>query len=172
METKDGFSVAQLDELPIELKTVRAFVQTGSLAAAAREVGLSVQQVRIYAQQVWWQQEVAALQRDSSARLDAELTTILDLTLGQLLQRLHTGDTIAIKTKKGVETRQVPLKADTLTRIADVVFTKRQLLRNQPTAIAGDTKKLNTLAMKLRALGAKDASILDVEAKDASAQKE
>lgn len=147
----------QLVTVPKELLAVRAFVHTGSMAAAAREIGEPIATIRAYAKTVWWQDEVAALQRDNMARLDASLTKILDSSIDALLTRITEGDTVL--TKKGKV--QVPLKADTLNRIADVVFTKRQLLRNQPTAIAGDTKKLNTLALKLKALGARDVTILE-----------
>lgn len=140
-----------------ELQAVRIFVQTGSLAAVSRQLGVPMAELAKFAKTVWWQQEVAALQRDASAQLDAGLTRILDMSLEQLILRLTTGDTVM--TKQGPKV--MPLKADTLARIADIVFTKRQLLRNQPTAIAGDTNKLNILATKLRALGAKDIGYIE-----------
>jgi hypothetical protein len=148
-------------DLPLELRAVRAFLVSGSYAATAREMGVPVAVVKGWSTEIWWQEEVAALQRDMAAKLDSDMTRILNFSLDQLLNRITCGDTVVMRTKEGIEEVQVPLKADTLARIADVVFTKRQLLRNQPTAIAGDTKKLNTLALKLKALGARDVTILE-----------
>lgn len=151
--------------LPLELQAVRLFVKTGTLAATARELGLPLADVRRWSQAVWWQTEVAALQRESSALADAMLTRIFDTSMDALLERLTYGD---VRLMGGKQVR-VPVKAEVLAHIVDVAFTKRQLLRNEPTAIAGDTKRLNTLAQKLRALGAQDVTILE-EASDGSAQ--
>jgi hypothetical protein len=143
--------------LPLELQAVRLFVRTGTLAAAARELGLPLADVRRWSQSIWWQTEVAALQRESSALADAMLTRIFDTGMDALLDRLTLGD---VRMFGGKQVR-VPVKAEVLAHIIDVAFTKRQLLRNEPTAIAGDTKRLNTLAQKLRALGAQDVTILE-----------
>lgn len=145
--------------LPMELQAVRLFVKTGTLAATARELGLPLSDVRRWSQAVWWQTEVAALQRESAALADAMLTRIFDLGMDAMLDRLTFGD---VRMYGGKQIR-VPVKAEVLAHIIDVAFTKRQLLRNEPTAIAGDTKRLNTLAQKLRALGAQDVTILEEE---------
>lgn len=142
----------------MELRAIRSYLQTGSLASVSRETGISIIELQKWTRTVWWQQELAALKRDANAASEAALTRILDCTLIELLDRVQLGD---IRVDGQGKSHRTPIKADTLARIADVVFTKRQLIRNAPTAIAGDTNKLNTLAAKLRALGAKDITIID-----------
>lgn len=153
--------------LPMELQAVRLFVRTGTLAGAARELGIPLADVRRWSQSVWWQTEVAALQRESNSLADAMLTRIFDMGMDALIDRVTYGDPKL--TKAGLI--RIPVKAEVLTRIVDIAFTKRQLLRNQPTAIAGDTKRLNTLAQKLRALGAQDVTILEEEIFDGPTQE-
>ncbi len=163
--TADEVVVHETAHFPLELQATRIFVQTGSIAATAKQLGVPMAQIRAFSKTIWWQDEVAALQRDIAAQLDANLTRVLDFTLEALLDRVTNGDVVLVK---GAEKR-VRMKAATLAQVASVVFDKRQLVRNMPTAIAGDTQKLNVLAQKLRALGAKDITIL--ENGDASTQE-
>ena len=74
---------------------------------------------------------------------------MLDKTLVALEDRLDNGD--QVMTAMGLQ--NVPLSAKDLIRLADVVFDKRQLVRNLPTQIDGDSSKLASLAEKLSQLG-------------------
>ena len=54
--------------------------------------------------------------------------------------------------------RTKPLNAQTLCRIAETVFDKRQLIRGLPTAVTNEGSKLAELAEKLEQLGRAQAA--------------
>lgn len=143
------------------LTAVRLFAQHGTLAAVSRELNIPIYELKKLSRTDFWQREIAELQRAEAALLNVKLTKIFDQVLGSIEDRVLKGDFVA---GPGGNLRRVPLTAATLARIADSVFEKQRLVRDQPTAIiGGDNKKLATLASRLRALGAKDIDLLDEE---------
>lgn len=152
----------------VETAAAQAYVRLGSYAAVAREMGVPVSAVQKMARSLWWQDEVAAYQREQQAMLDANLTQLLGKTLEQIEERLTHGET---RVTKDGDVYQVPVPASALASLANVIFNQRQIIRNQPTSIAGDTQKLQTLSEKLRMLGAKDITVIENGAKD-GAQEE
>lgn len=152
---------ADLVPLTPDLEAVRLYALTGSLAKVSRELGVPIYELTKLTKTQWWQDELAALRREESALTNATLTRVFDLTLAQIEDRLAHGD---FTLSQGGALRRVPVSASSLARLADMVFDKRQLVRNEPTVIAGDNDKLSRLADKLRRLGAART----IEAEDAS----
>lgn len=134
-----------------DLEAVRLYSLTGSLAKVSRELGVPLYELTKLTRTQWWQDELAALRREEMALTNASLTRVFDQTLAQIEDRLTNGD---FTVSQGGALRRVPVSASTLARLADMVFDKRQLVRNEPTIIAGDNDKLARLADKLRRLGA------------------
>jgi len=140
---------SQLSDMSWQLRAVQLFSQTGNLAQVARELEMTIYELQKLTRTSWWMEELALLRREEMALTNVTLTRLLDKTLVALEDRLDNGD--AVLTLQGKE--MVPLDAKTLIRIADVVFDKRQLVRNLPTVIDGDSSKLASLAEKLARLG-------------------
>lgn len=143
----------------LEIAICRRYCETGNMALCAREFGKTVYEINKMARQLWWQEEETRFKRDSNTILDSTYTRILDRSLLELEDRVIKGEVTGVN--KDGSKRRMPITASVLTRVADSVFIKRQLLRNEPTSIPGDTDRMNLLANKLRALGAKDPSIID-----------
>jgi len=159
----EGYLVSSL-----QLEAVRAFVRTGSLAATSRELGIPMLDLTNWVKSVWWQEETTILIKQMKAAEEMVLTKILGTTAEAMLDRVINGEYVKhgksglplVDKETGVHMR-MPLKAQDLARVSQVVFTQRQLLRNDPTTIPGDTDKMKTLAEKLKALGAKDISVIE-----------
>lgn len=153
-----------LAPISIELEAVRLYAESGSLAEVSRALGIAIYQLQKLQRTEWWQAELAALRREASAIKNAKLTKIHNQTLAALEDRLEHGDYVL----SGKGFVRVKMSGRDLARVSEAVFKQRQLLMGEPTQIEGGNKKLEALADKLRALGAKDASHLtiDVEARN------
>jgi hypothetical protein len=149
----------------IRLEAVRLYVLHGTYTAVSRALLIPVAELTKWSRTVWWQDEVTLLRREEAAILDAKLTKLHGHTIEALLDRVENGERVW-SAKLGAEVR-APMKSTDIAKVAHIVFTERQLLRNEPTAIAGDTGKVQVLADKLRALGAKDLAIIEMGDEDA-----
>lgn len=155
--------------VPVELAMCRHYNEHGNMALTARTYNTTVYEVKKLMSTLWWQEETTRLKADARVKADAGYSRLMDLTIDALEDRVLKGELVGF-TKDGTEKR-VPLSATALCRINDLAFMKRQLLRNQPTAIPGDTPSMGVLAQKLRALGAKDPSlIVDMESGSVASQ--
>jgi hypothetical protein len=149
------------------LEAVRAYVRTGTLTAVSREMDIPMAQLARWSKQPWWHDEVLLLRREQAAVLDSQLTRLHDQTILELIDRVENGE--KVKLKNGREGRAA-MKARDVAAVAHIIFTERQLLRNEPTTIAGETGKVTVLAEKLRTLGrhlGAPMDILDVEVRGA-----
>jgi hypothetical protein len=158
----DKLEGGERESIPL-IEAVRLFVHTGSLAEVARTLNVPIYDLKKVSRSETWARELAEMQRAEAAALNVKLTTLLNSTLDGLEDRLTNGDMQVV----GGVMRRVPLAASTLARVAEVVFDKRQLVRQLPTAIVeADNKKLEGLARQLRALGAKDVTLLEDEVEE------
>lgn len=152
------------DDAPLLLKTVHLFSQLGSLKAVSRALGIPIYELQKLQRTQAWLDEYNALQREEMAISNVRMTRILDQTLEAIEDRLINGDYHFT----GGKAFRRPCDAKTLARLTDVIFDKRQLLRNLPTQIEASTSKLAELAEKLEALGKarRAGEIIDVQASD------
>jgi hypothetical protein len=152
------------DDVPLEVLMCRAYCKCGSIAEVARAFGTSYYEVAKHSRTTWWADEEVRFKKDQASQLDAALTESLDAAVGALLDRITLGEIDGVN--KDGSLRRKPMSASVLARVVDTTFRTRQLIRNQPTSIQGDTDKMGILANKLRALGAKDVTLLDGEVTD------
>lgn len=134
-----------------ELAICHFFNECGTYAETARFFQMSVYEVQKLSHQPWWADEINALRIAEAAANNARFTKVLNMALTKLETRLEEGDVVI--DKNGGE-HFVPVDAGTLVKAIDVIFDKRQLVRNMPTAITENDKKLGELADKLAQLGA------------------
>lgn len=159
-EEPDWTEEVEGEGMPLEFrrKILNHYVLSGSLADCARKFETTVYELGKLTKTEWWIQELAAIQRESTAIADAKMTSILDTTLDEIAERLENGDEVI--TSQGL-VRRKKLDANSLTRIYTAVFDKRQLARGQPTAIEGANEKMAQLADRLRQLGLRTPLTLD-----------
>lgn len=153
------------EEVTWELAACRHYAETGSITETARHFHKTHYQIKKLMATAWWQDEVSRVRQEAVVKADAGYSKLLDLSIEQLLDRVVKGEITGVKENKVtgvVEEKRVPLKVLDLVRINDLAFMKRALIRNEPTDIQGGTQSLTVLAQKLRALGAKDPSIIDL----------
>ena len=150
-----------MESVPWEIAACRRYCETGNMAGTAREFGKTIYELNKLSRTLWWQEEEVRYKKDSATMLDATYTRVLDAALIRLEDRIINGEVTGVN-KDGSE-RRMPVTASVLTRVADSVFIKRQLLRNEPTTIPGDTDRMNILAEKLKALGRKDGSYAAID---------
>lgn len=149
----DGLPLAE-EIVSVEIAICRRYCETGNMALCAREFNRTVYELNKMSRTLWWQEEEVRFKKDSLTVLDATYTRLLDKALVVAIERIEQGEVVGVN--KDGSYRRMPVTASVAIRIADSVFIKRQLLRNEPTTIPGDTDRMNILAEKLRALGKKD----------------
>lgn len=132
-----------------EKAVIWKYVETGNAAETARGFGMTLYELGKMQKQLWWVEEVNAIKVAEKAATDARLTKILNRSLEKLELMLEEGEEV-VTGKGDVVTRQ--LDGRTLISAIDVIFDKRQLVRDLPTNINPEGKKLKELADKLEEL--------------------
>jgi hypothetical protein len=152
--------------VPWEVAACHFYMNTGNMAATARRFNTTIYEVKKLMTAVWWQEECARIRSESKVKIDAGFTRLVEKGIAMLEDRLDNGEIAGMKTDKdgNVTIRRSAMRAIDIARITDMAFMKRQLVRNEPTVVAGDTQALTVLARKLRALGAKDPTLLEMNA--------
>jgi hypothetical protein len=146
-----------------EVAACHYYVNVGNIAATARRFNTTVYEIKKLMGTPWWQEEAARIRSDSRVKIDAGFTRVVEKGIQLLEDRLEHGDISRIKEMpdgRKIVTRTA-VKAVDIARIVDMAFMKRQLVRNEPTVVAGDTQAMSVLAQKLRALGRKDPDMLN-----------
>lgn len=148
-----------------ELRAVRLYHKNGSLSRTATELGVSTYELGKLAGTQEWQEELIAIRRSEQAALDARYTSILGTTLTHLEDRLANGEK-TINDHGEVVIK--PISAMVLVKIAELVFDKRQIVRELPTNYNGESNKLAELAAKLEEFGtAQRMRTIDMDEGDA-----
>lgn len=158
--TRIASEAAEGDTVPWEIAACRMHFETGNMSAVARAFNTTTYEINKLSRMVWWQDEQGRLKREAGTKLDAGFSTILDSAVGALLDRVQNGE-ITGQNKDGTP-RRTAMTSLSLARVVNMAFMNRQLLRGEATSIPGDTDAMSRLAQKLRALGAKDPTIIDL----------
>jgi hypothetical protein len=151
--------------VPWEVAACRYYATVGNIAATARRYHTTVYEIKKLMSTAWWQDESARIKKEALVLCDLGYTQLIDKSIEQLNDRLDHGEIESVKYDEDgnvVSVKRKPLTSFALTRINELAFVKRQLIRNEPTAIPGESGALTVLAQKLRALGAKDPTIVEM----------
>jgi hypothetical protein len=145
----------ELDEVlpepfPMAEEAVRLFLRSGSLAQVGRELSIPVQDLYRASKSAWWLQEVSLRKKMENAAQDVMLTKVLDMSLEHLVDVLENGED-RIDHQGCIQ--QIRVSGATLARIVDVLFDKRQLIRDLPTSNDKTANKLTELAKQLEQFG-------------------
>ena len=153
----------------IEVATAHAMGLKAPMIEVA--TGVPAMTIRSWRQQDWFKDLVDELQREDDYSADAKLTKIVNKALDTVVDRLENGD-FMFDPKAGEFVRK-PLLARDVTRIADTMFDKRNLLRGKPTSISGKQEQISDRLVKLAAefsrfVNAKtvDGEVVTVSAKE------
>ena len=109
-------------------------ILTGSLQRAAKESGVPWRRVKKWQMNSpWWDKVVTKVRRQKAKEIDDNLSRLIDTCLKDLETKLTDGETVL---NKNGDTVSVPLKTDTLLRVFNSLFDRRQVVRGDPTSIS------------------------------------
>ena len=129
----------------IEVATAHAMGLSSTMISAA--TGVKAQTVRVWRMQDWFKDLVEEIRREDDNTVDAKLTNLVTKSLDVITDRLERGD-FMYNQKTGEFVRK-PLNAQTVNKIADTMFDKRNLLRGKPTSISGKQELITDRLAKL-----------------------
>lgn len=131
----------------VEAATAHAMGLSAPMIAAA--TGVPAQTIRHWRMADWFKDLVEEIRREDDNTVDAKLTKIVSKSLDSIVDRLENGDFMFDK-EIGQFVRR-PVNTKDMTRIADVMFDKRNLLRGKPTAISVKTEQISDRLLKIAA---------------------
>lgn len=122
------------------------FLVTGNLRATATQTSVNERTLSDWVKADWWEPLLQTLHYEKGRELDSKLTQIIDRALDEVADRLVNGDH---KIGRDGNIVRVPVPAKEAAIVAAVMFDKRQIIRNLPTAITQDKNHLPRLAAQL-----------------------
>lgn len=122
------------------------YLVTGNLRATAKQTGVNERTLADWVKSDWWDTLLQTLHAEKGQELDSKLSQIIDRCLVEVGDRLINGD---CKMGKDGKLVRVPIPAKDAAIIAAVMFDKRQIIRNLPTAISQDAGHLHRIAARL-----------------------
>ena len=133
------------DKKRIEVATAHAMGLKAPMIEVA--TGVPAQTIRHWRQEDWFKDLVSEIQRDDDIEVDAKFSKILGQSLDSIVDRLENGEFMYDPKKGGFVRRPVYLKD--ISKVADLVFDKRNLLRGKPTSISGKQEQISDRLAKL-----------------------
>ena len=122
------------------------YLITCNLRATAKQTGVNERTLADWVGSDWWDDLLQTLHAEKGIELDFNMSQIIDRCPDKVGDRLANGDH---KIGKDNNLVGVPIAAKDAAIIAAVMFDKRQIIRNMPTAIHRDTGHLQRVAANL-----------------------
>jgi transcriptional regulator with XRE-family HTH domain len=131
------------------------YLAYGTQERVADKTGIPATTIQKWRESEWWPSLINRAKLVQLDKLDATLSTAIDETSQELLDRIRNGDYVVLKRtdEDGNETAKMvrkPIGGKELAIIMAVSIDKRQLLRGLPTSISRTDGKLGKLAGTLR----------------------
>src|SRR5690242_6646716 len=112
-------------------EAVAQYVFLGNLRKVAKATGIPRRTLGDSAKQPWFHTLITEVRAEKGAELDGQLTRIIHKATDQLIDCLDNGDPVLV----AGEIKRKPVSARDLAMVAAIVYDKRALLRDDPTAI-------------------------------------
>ncbi len=125
------------------------FVVTGNITKTAAMHNMPKQTVSNWAKSDWGVELLGQIRTEKGEELDANLTKLIDAAFEQAQDRVEKGDYRLSKDGKLI---RVPMGGYQLVISGATAYDKRQLHRNQPTAISDNSGDMVALANEFRKL--------------------
>ncbi len=119
------------------------YVVTGNIARTAVMHNMPEQTIRDWTKSEWGVELCVEIRDQKGEELDANLTKLIDAAFEQAQDRVENGD---IRLLKDGTLKRVPMGGYQLVISGATAYDKRQLHRNQPTSISGNTGDMRALA--------------------------
>lgn len=112
-------------------QAVVAYQVLGNLRELERQTGIPNETLGAWKRSDWWNELAAQVNAEVRDEITASLTRAVQTSIKHVEDRLANGDTVV---SKG-ELVRIPVRCRDLAVTTAILFDKRQLLMNQPTAI-------------------------------------
>jgi len=147
---------------------------TGNITKTAEMNNMPRRTVGTWIKSSWGIELLAEVRHEKGEEFDANITKLIDSAFEAAQDRVTNGDQKLVKVKKAIkheggsmemsedyELKRQPMTGKDLAVVAGISYEKRQLHRNQPTAIRGDSSTVQALADEFRKLSADHKAIQD-----------
>ncbi len=125
------------------------YMVTGNITKTAEMHNMPKQTVSNWANSDWGVELLGQIRTEKGEELDANLTKLIDAAYEQAQDRIENGD---YRVTKDGKLFRVPMGGYQLVISGSTAYDKRQLHRNQPTAIAGKATSIADLAKEFNKL--------------------
>jgi len=135
-EDKDLYKLTDIDSLNDKrskysvrqkLQAVTMWVVLGNIAEVSRRVGVAKDTIKYWKNETeWWKEAVERIKLQRNEKLDADITRAIDMSMGELADRIKKGDEVILK--DGEKARKKMSGRD-LALISSMLYDKRSLMR-------------------------------------------
>ena len=122
---------------------------TGNITKTAELHNMPKQTVSNWANSDWGIELLGQIRTEKGEEFDANLTKFIDTAFEQAQDRVENGDFRVSKEGKLI---RVPMGGKELVISGSCAYDKRQLHRNQPTSIRGESESIKALAEQFKQL--------------------
>lgn len=126
-----------------KISACKEWIKTGSVEEAAAKIGATAAQVHDWKKRDWWLAVADQILEDQKAKLDSQLTRLLEKAVEEIADRLEHGDEKV--TAKGEKVRHKVSTRDLATAVFQTIFDKRQLIRGEATSRSETTSSSDRL---------------------------
>ena len=122
---------------------------TGNITKTADMNNMPRRTVGTWIKSEWGVELLAEVRHEKGEEYDANLTKLIDSAFAEAQDRIDNGDYRVTKDGKLI---RVPMGGYQLVISGSTIYDKRQLHRNQPTSIQGDSETISKLVKKFEQL--------------------
>lgn len=139
------------EKVKIEAATLWAVTRDIKRVAEIMDIYPSV--IRLWMKEPWWDNIISQVRKEKNEELDSKLSEVIHKTVEVIKDRVENGEVQVDRRTK--EEFRVPLNTQAATRVLEVTFKERQLLRGEATTNVQSTstdKKLEQLAEQFKTI--------------------
>jgi len=124
------------------MAAIADFAVTGNITKTADMNNIPRRTIGNWIKSEWGVELLAGIRHEKGEELDANLTKLIDSAYEQAQDRIENGD---YRVTKDGKLFRVPMGGYQLVISGSTIYDKRQLHRNQPTSIQGDSESISKL---------------------------
>ncbi len=120
-------------------RAVLEYAICGVASKVARNMNIPETTLSGWRKTDWWDGMLAEVRSEKEAKILADNERVMDLAQREIEDRLENGDVQLVRTKDGVKTHRVPVKAKDAAVIKGIAEDKRRVQLNLPTSITNNS---------------------------------
>lgn len=110
-----------------KLQTVTMWAVLGNIAEVSRRTGVAKDTIKYWKNETeWWGEAIERIKLQRNEKLDADITRAIDMSMGELADRIKKGDEVILKDGS---TARKKMSGRDLALISSMLYDKRSLMR-------------------------------------------